>query len=561
MRHHHIAQATETANADYRPTGKVYCTRGFMRWHDNPRGSGRNWRGEWDEKYIWGGQPGESHLPSKAPGVTRDPSLTGPVEIPYITSINVSNSQDVNGIAQATVEIINEEWEEDTLSGFMYHILREGFFSPFPGADTYADVESDTFKGKANDSGSVWIKDGKVISNVLLPNRKIEIFQGYGNELQRTFVGLIDTVDVDMKTKKISVNASSFGRVLSDVSFTPPVVPRYPVAFGDRDYWTGVGDRDKWQTAPKTMFLVDDITKIAGYLLGWAGFQKYRSVKAGRIGVANTAGVIDPGSKHDAVFREDHFDKSSYLIDGLNMVKELLGYNLYVTAGIHTASSVYGRYRDPTVYDAAHSKDTIGMPYFAPDGIWRDQSEESAEQFNVNLTDARLTYSGDSLRKSIYVVSPDSNAPKGQKKMGYSAPYELMSGIPRIMVYNVEQEAPGLHLSETEINVFMRMAMIKSMMYYARAEFTVPGYPADLVNQVIDAKEPGTKTWRRFFVTGYSSSMTLGPNATYSTTFSVVNSDNIFIKRVRQQIDKIIGKRDWNAYKATDTRDRDTCGG
>jgi len=558
--HKKIAQADLADDSDYRPTGRVFVTRGHMRHHPTPNiNSGKFKRGDWDEKWTWGGQPGEfmrRKAGNKTTGLARDSSVTGPVELPYVSQINIRNSLEQNGIANATVTITNQEWEEKTdgATGFIYHLLREGFFGPsfYGDDDTFLFDEDDQQLGddsRKDFSQNTNTINGKRISGLLLPNRKLEIFQGYGDEVQRTFVGLIDSVDISSNPAQITIQATDFGKTLSTYTYHPRFVERYPVSFGDKRYWKAqakaknIKQRRQWGTklgVPGNVNLVNDLTEIVGYILGWGGFWSYRTIRAGRIGSAHRD-RLGGNIKHNAIFKDENFDKGSYFIDGLNMVKELLGYVFYVTPEFAPDKPLADRFTDPDFYNASNSKYSTGMPYFVPHNIWVD--DPNAEQVTDDdiLLNSSLTYDLTDIRKNIYLVNTGLiNRKNRPRRTGYSSPHTLMSGVEELLVIDVE-ESYGIKLGEREAKVLMRMIALASMFTFAKGSFSVAGYPGATINDQIHVSDRSTGQWRRFFIAGFDSTMTLGPRATYQTTFQAAQMDNIYVRRIKREIEELTG--------------------
>ena len=563
--HRHIAQSAEAANSDARPTGMVFVTRGVMqrfvnRSNENP---GMHWRGIWDEKYTWGGMPGQVFNVHKSIlGNERDPAFRTAVEIPHVKSITIRNNVDQNGVGNATVVVANIYREANTgIDGFLYHILREGFFSPHFDGDANFDVEDvDLHLGQANRSGMAVNADGKVLTGLVQPNRKIEIFQGYGDEVQRTFVGIIDTVSIDTKTGEMTLEMTDFGRILTDTTYnqfsTPP--GRYPVAFCDWGFVKGVA-RKNWRKKfgiLSTATPIIDVTHVAGRIYGWAGFHTWNRVRAGRIGRIGTGSVVvrDQKRKIRATFTGENFDKGNHFIDGINQIKTLLGYMQFITPDWHEevepvkGSSGGGtipgsqRFRDPTYYDDEYSRYANGVPNFVPPNVWKLPSGENVEQFldSELLLDGGIVYDYSPLRKNMYVVGTGHKTKRGgQRIFGYSCPYSIGGGIAPPIYFNAQEEL-GIHLTELEIQIFIRRTMMNTLMYYNRGSFTVPGWPAVALNKQVDILDSKLGSWRRFFVTGFESEMSLGPKSSWSTTVEVVNVDNVYIKRIKNQIKKLM---------------------
>lgn len=569
----HTRQADEELGSDFRPSGEVYMARGAMRRHHHPpyprdlipeqrRNAESRWRGDWDEKYAFLGQHGQegefhiipdTHPPQRVEGGGGNEmheSLQGPIRLPYLKSITVRNSLDQNGVGQATVVLQNAEWKEMTTSEMTYHLLREGFFSPFYGGEDLgmSDQEKDRMgglrPGESYAGGLLYDENGKRISGLIVPNRHIDIYQGYGDELQRTFTGLVDSVEVSSNPRQITINCSDFGRVLADTPFIKQTTPpgNWPVAFGDRRHWLAQGDRKEWpdKGAPRNMITVSDITSIVGHILGWAGFQYFKSPRVGRIGGAAVDAENNEVPSHNAVFEGEAFGMGSHFIDGINRIKEILGFHFYVTPEFAPSRPLADRFRDPTEYDAEYSRYSIGLPYFVPPNIWT--KEPVVEQYldDDALINANLTYDIEPIRNSIYVFNTGlkMKRPGGgtTQTIGMHSRHGLAAGLPRVIFYNLKEAMGNVTLSAREVEILILMTFIQTLMYYVKGTITVPGHPGAKVNDQCDILERTSGTWRRFFIWGFDSQMTFGQNATYRTTFQVSNMDNVMIHRLKAAI-------------------------
>jgi hypothetical protein len=520
----------------------------------------------WDEKYGWGGMPGQWYRKHPSlDGNPRDSAFRDPIELPHVRQINIRNNVDANGIGTATITIQNLYREANTgLDGFIYHLIQEGFFSPYGSGDDDFDVnDHDLFLGKAPRASMVTNEDGKVITGLLVPNRKIEIFQGYGDEVQRTFVGLIDSVSIDAKTGTLTIESTDYGRALSETTYNQFTTPpgRYPVAFCDWDYVRGVS-RSRWPKVfgiPRTATPIIDVTHVAGRIYGWNGFQSWNRVRAGRIGKIGTGSIKpNPGGRRRAVratFMGENFEKGNYFIDGINQMKTLLGYIQFITPDFHDQVTPvpgsapggnipgYQRFRDPDWYDDEYSRYAIGVPNFVPPNIWVRRNSVGVEQFldSEILLDGGMVYDYQVLRKQMYVTGTGHKTKRGRPRVfGYHVPFDIVYGFHTPIYFNVQEEL-GINLTQKEIQIFIRRTMMNTLMYYNRGQFTVPGWPGVSINKQVDVLESKTGTWRRFLITGFESEMTLGPKSSWQTSVDVVNIDNVYIRRMKDQIKKLMG--------------------
>lgn len=587
---------------NYRPNAVIHVTRGAMRRHFHPpypreltpdqRRVGTNrWRGDWDEKYRFLGQFGEeasfhivpdTHPPvrvSGGGGREIPARLQGPIRIPYLKQVNVRNSLGENGVGTSQVVLQNAEWEEMTGTEMVYHLLRQGFFSPYYSGDDIGisggDLENngiskitpsgDQFVVDAGSysliEGALYDSDGKQITGLLVPNRHIEIWQGYGDELQRTFTGLIDSVEITSNPRQITLNCSDFGRTLADTAFLKQTTPpgNWPPAFVDKQAWTAIGPRKSWPNAgaPANAITVTDLTNIVGHILGWAGFQCFKAPRVGRIGAGGISPdpTSEPSKSHNAVFEGEAFGMGSYFIDGINRVKELLGFHFYMTPEFWSSRPNAGRFRDPDDYDGEYSRHNIGIPHFVPPNIWIKEPVVEQYRDDETLINANITYDIEPIRNSIYVFNTGLEIPRAgggtTGTIGMHSRHGIAAGLPRVIFYNLKENMGSVTMSQTEIEIFILMTFIQTLMYYAKGTITVPGHPGAKVNDQCDILERVSGTWRRFFIWGFDSQMTLGPNSSYRTTFQVSNMDNDLINRYKNAIRLRGGFRRQVGYQGT----------
>jgi hypothetical protein len=179
--------------------------------------------------------PGPS-IGARFPGLDGDPwhptlhSFDGTALDPddYVTVpgiLELSDTQDFESKGTKTMTVTVENIGYSSQMGGLYHLIERGILAPWRGAPPAGAPASFP---KSPD----WYKR-------LLPNAQITVWQGYGDEMVKTFTGLINDVDMTSRPDRIVVTTRDFGQVLTDSRlFIQNKDPRIkdPVIFADRRF-------------------------------------------------------------------------------------------------------------------------------------------------------------------------------------------------------------------------------------------------------------------------------------------------------------------------------------
>lgn len=150
--------------------------------------------------------------------------LSDSVEMPNILSFNKEKDFANNGISIATIEFENIHILEQGADTTLVHVMQRGAFAPYRG---YRAPGRPAWPAG---SKNLWYR-------ILDRNAQLTFWEGYGDELVKTWTGLIDDVDLNSKPDRITVTARDFGQVLSDQDMfgwnhDPKI--REPVTFIDK---------------------------------------------------------------------------------------------------------------------------------------------------------------------------------------------------------------------------------------------------------------------------------------------------------------------------------------
>lgn len=156
------------------------------------------------------------------------------VEVPGVLNVELAKNFDQRGLSTAVISVENISYQPVTSEddeGGVFHNIYRGWLSPLRGyvadgrtplTDEHGDEITDT---------NEWFE-------VLNRNYQITVHEGYGDQMVKTFTGLIDDVDLTSHPDSININARCFGQALTDQEMFGWNIDkdlRDPVTFIDRD--------------------------------------------------------------------------------------------------------------------------------------------------------------------------------------------------------------------------------------------------------------------------------------------------------------------------------------
>jgi hypothetical protein len=147
------------------------------------------------------------------------------LELPNVKSVERTKTLDENGVGRVTVGIENVIYQAIVGVTGIYHGMRRGFLAPWFGLSTIGRPASD-------EQLNEW-------TNVLNGGYRIEVHEGYGDEMQRTFVGLIDDTDAVSTPATITLTCRDFGQTLTDqrvFGWNKAREIKSPITFADASY-------------------------------------------------------------------------------------------------------------------------------------------------------------------------------------------------------------------------------------------------------------------------------------------------------------------------------------
>jgi hypothetical protein len=156
------------------------------------------------------------------------------VQVPNLREADLEQSFDNNGFITCTLVFENIIYKQIAGVVGTYHAVKRGYLSPWMGFRSI--IRASQF------AQNEWYE-------LLDGGCQIEVWQGYGDQMARTFTGLIDDVDMTSKPDQLTVTARCFGanalgeQRVYGYNKDPRIRP--PITFADR-------------------FRADKVTKISG---------------------------------------------------------------------------------------------------------------------------------------------------------------------------------------------------------------------------------------------------------------------------------------------------------
>lgn len=153
-----------------------------------------------------------------------------PKEVPNVYAAKWQQGFAQQGSRSATVEVENIIYKAIVGVGGTYHAIMRGYLSPWLGMQLIARAHIPN-----------WVENEwfEVLDN----GYKLDIFEGYGDEMVRTFSGLIEDADLETQPDRITITARDFGILFTDqrmMGWNKPPECRAPVQIADRRTTLGV---------------------------------------------------------------------------------------------------------------------------------------------------------------------------------------------------------------------------------------------------------------------------------------------------------------------------------
>lgn len=153
-----------------------------------------------------------------------------PKEVPNVYSVKWQQGFSQQGSRSATIEIENIIYKAIVGVGGTYHAIMRGYLSPWLGMQLIARAKIPS-----------WVENEwfEVLDN----GYKVDVYEGYGDQMTRTFSGLIEDSDLETQPDRITVTARDFGILFTDqrmMGWNKPPECRAPVQMADRRKTLGV---------------------------------------------------------------------------------------------------------------------------------------------------------------------------------------------------------------------------------------------------------------------------------------------------------------------------------
>lgn len=153
-----------------------------------------------------------------------------PKELPNVLAVKWQQGFSQQGSRSATIEVENIIYKAIVGVGGTYHAIMRGYLSPWLGMKLIARAQLPDW------TENEWFE-------VLDNGYRVDVFEGYGNEMKRTFSGLIEEADLETQPDRITITARDYGILFTDqrvMGWNKPPECRAPLQIADREKTLGV---------------------------------------------------------------------------------------------------------------------------------------------------------------------------------------------------------------------------------------------------------------------------------------------------------------------------------
>lgn len=147
-----------------------------------------------------------------------------PITVPNVSSVSRQKSLDGKGIESATIAIENVVFKQVVGAAGIFHAVKRGYMAPWQGFVGLGRV----FSGEPRNE---WY-------DVLNGGYRVDVWEGYGDQLVHVYAGLIDDTDTHVLPDVITLTSRSFGLMFSDsrvFGWNKPAEIPSPIVFADRN--------------------------------------------------------------------------------------------------------------------------------------------------------------------------------------------------------------------------------------------------------------------------------------------------------------------------------------
>lgn len=439
--------------------------------------------------------------------------------LPGVAQIDLDQSFDKNGSTLATLMVDNVRY---TPLGDA-HVQERGVYWPWKGQASTRNSPPSTTQQQ-----NEWYE--------YLPNKQIDIFQGYGpSEKVRTFTGIIDTWAPTIRPDRIQIVARDFGGILTDSpmfgNFLPPDI-REPLLFVPRDHPMVKEALSDPSLGP--FVIVDDAVDVVKCILRWAGFKEWEVEDSG-VNLGQPLSV----------------DKTQTAMQVINAVRDQLGYVFFMgeptnndlSIGVpifRRASVLIAERETPTVN--VQSKDLITDLKPTHD----NKDERDTIRVFGQYTDVQFptTSETNELRdywwpwfvgpKSVYALKDPINVDDNgnryvvrQPNAWYGPPWvwRAASETKPLTDYNLGDGGVIGFRTDEECRVAAILIAIQIGLAMDTATMQVPGQPAIGLDSFVGVDEHGTGVTSRLYVTNRKSTMRIDGQQGSSDTELIWSSE------------------------------------
>lgn len=187
-----------------------------------------------------------------------------PKEIPNVLKVNWQQKLGEKGGRSATIEVENVVFRALNGPGGVYHAIARGWLSPTRGAHIV---------GRLLALGIAQNEWYEIMDN----GYRIDVYEGYGDQMVHTYTGLIDTTDLQTSPDRITITSRSFWMLITDQrvmgSNKAPEIVGPTVTFAD--FNRTLGPKAIKGIRPRHWVLIKDLAGIAKTVFMWMGYKEW----------------------------------------------------------------------------------------------------------------------------------------------------------------------------------------------------------------------------------------------------------------------------------------------
>ena len=428
-----------------------------------------------------------------------------PKELPNFLSIKWQQEFCQKGARTLTLEVENILFKAVVGVQGVYHQIRRGVLSPWLG-----------LKLAGRFIPPNWAQEEEWFE-VLDNGYRVDVWEGYGDQLCRTFVGFIEDADIETQPDRITITARDLSILFTDmrvVGFNKaPEMGGVAITLSDKKS-AEKEEKSAAKVKTKGWLLVKDATDVIARVFLWAGFKEWRINKFGL-----------------SLLQIETYGMEQFFQDMIDQIQAQANWVYFMES--------------PT----EHSQ-SIGRPVFEKVTAIDPPPRGMLEVRDTDLLES-LKFKAD-LSKLPFIIRYRGNVDKNGTTYGsdtakrfnaaYFPPWSGAgryeeTGINRVAGVRRHEVVVDEHLlSDNECMVAaIRLAMEFALEAYT-AEVQISGYPGFELNQQFSVVDHTTGINSRIWVSGIQSDHQCGKEANWKMTVQGAVIDSLDLQRIKEDL-------------------------